>query len=176
MAKNVLTKPLPERDLVSRVLSYNPETGVFTWLVDMSRIAKKGDTAGYISERGYRRICVGGKLYMAHRLALLVSGVDVGDSDEVDHIDHDKLNNRLANLRVVGREGNNRNAARRKDNSSGVTGVQKMTNCDLWKARIGIGGGKDKWRLFRTMEEAVACRREWERELGYSVSHGEKLS
>jgi hypothetical protein len=93
------------------LLKYNPDTGVITWATT-SRHVNAGDVAGYVCPRGYRYISVGGKKQSAHRLAWFLS-YGVWPEDQVDHINGDKTDNRLVNLRSATKAQNNRNVPKR---------------------------------------------------------------
>lgn len=94
-------KPLPSFETVDSLLSYNEETGDFVWKVTVSRGRQAGSSAGSENTSGYKVIGIQGEVYLAHRLAWLLS---VGDDPEdylIDHIDENKSNNRIDNLRLI---------------------------------------------------------------------------
>jgi hypothetical protein len=118
------------------LLDYNPETGIFRWNV----AARAGTVVGCLN-RGYRVIRVDRMLYRAHRLAWLhVYGC--WPTDEIDHINGIKDDNRLANLREVTCAENQQNRrSARTDNKTGLLGVsssqggfqaQIKVNCKLF--------------------------------------------
>lgn len=118
------------------VVAYCPETGVFT-----SR--RSGKQIGFlVGAKGY--VCIGvlGKKCNAHRLAwLLVNGA--WPAGEIDHIDGDKTNNRIANLRDVCRDTNSQNQLRaHKRNSSGLLGVSVDKKRGKWISSIFMNGKK----------------------------------
>ena len=80
------------------ILSYDADTGVFTWLVDSGARKCAGSVAGTATSRGVVYISIKRKKYLAHRLAWLYS-YGHWPNGTVDHIDGDPSNNRLANLR-----------------------------------------------------------------------------
>lgn len=105
-------------------LNYNPITGLLTW--------KSGKRAGWINN-GYYRI---GKLQIyAHQIIIFKM---LGYwCEEVDHKDHDGLNNKWENLRSTDRVGNNRNVRASKNNRTGVLHVHKHSNKNGYDVRVG---------------------------------------
>jgi hypothetical protein len=133
------------------VLSYCPETGILTWRERVSKAVKQGDIAGNFSAK-YVTIGYRGKIYKAHRLAWLLTHGEWPDG-LIDHINGDKHDNRLHNLRVVDAAGNSQNVRKpNRRNKSGFIGViffQKK-----WRASITVDR-KTRWLGdFATPEEA----------------------
>lgn len=127
------------------IVSYDPETGLFT--------RKNGLKVGAISHHGYLRIKVDDKTYQAHRLAwLYVNGKFPEES--IDHIDGDKLNNRISNLREANRSQNNQNgkAAQRKHDLPRGVGISYPSG--RFKASISLGNKRRHLGTFDTPEEA----------------------
>lgn len=73
---------------------------------------------------------------------------------EVDHIDHDGLNNQRTNLRACSTSQNQGNARRKSTNKSGIKGVSWYRRDSVWQASINIGGKKKYLGLFPTKEAA----------------------
>ena len=141
------------RELLERleaVLRYEPETGAFFW--KQNRYASRvGKPAGGISDLGYLKITVDGKRYMAHRLAwLIVHGVF--PPEHMDHIDGDRANNRIGNLRPCTAGENRQNAI-----SSIKTGSSWNKNKHKWQATIMINRKSKHLGYFNSMEEAHAA-------------------
>lgn len=159
---------------VLEVLNYDPATGVFIWRNDWGRM-KAGDIAGRVNaqRRGYRYIGLGGQRknggleYMAHRLAwFYVHGKwPVAD---IDHINGDTSDNRIANLREATRSQNIMNAKRGPRNTSGVKGVSFDKARGKWVAEIKAGTVRRRLGRFDTKDEAAAAYREASKEM-----HGE---
>lgn len=82
------------------------------------------------------------------------------DGMEVDHINHDTLDNRRSNLRICTRSQNNMNHRKRSDNVSGYKGVSYKTSHKKWRAAICVGGKSHHIGYYSTPEEAHAARLE----------------
>ena len=89
---------------VSEILVYEPDTGVLRYKVNVGKRHKAGAIAGSIRATSYgsrRMITIRGKQYAAHRIAwALHYGEDPGDMT-IDHINHNPIDNRIANLRLA---------------------------------------------------------------------------
>lgn len=140
------------------LLYYDPETGVFMWLMRTNRRIQVGDVAGSFDKAaGYVHIRLDGKLYKAHRLAWLwVYGV--WPVDQIDHINTVRHDNRIANLREASNQLNGENRRRvRSDNKSGFLGVGFDTKTERLYARIQINGKSKHLGRFETPELAHAA-------------------
>ena len=84
---------------LKELLSYNPDTGNFTWLVSRGK-AKKNDIAGHLEHTGYISIRIHGKAYLAHRLAWFYVFGGFPDSD-LDHVNGVRTDNSMNNLRIA---------------------------------------------------------------------------
>ena len=139
---------------VSEFLDYDAETGKFTWLardrVHFSCSAQwrnwnaryPGTEAGSVGLKGYRAIGLHGRFHKAHRLAwTVVYGVE--PESAIDHINGDRDDNRIANLREATRGENLQNQRNpRSDSSSGYLGVSPYPYRDGWTAQIHKDGIK----------------------------------
>ena len=135
---------------LKRLLSYDPETGDFTWL----GVGKKmsGKKAGSDCN-GYLLIRINRKLYRAHRLAwLYVYGII--PATDLDHINCAKKDNRISNLRECSKSENKYNAGIMRSNVSGFKGVSWFKRDEKWKAEIRIDGKKKHLGYFDTAELA----------------------
>lgn len=146
------------------LLSYDPNSGVFTWLKSTSYRVKVGDTAGSKNSNGYLLIQIDSKRYLAHRLAwLYVYGV--WPKDEIDHINGARTDNRLCNLREATSSENNQNYCMRTDNTSGYVGVGWHKRDRKWQAQIQHNKKKISLGTYDTPEEAHAVYVKAKREL-----------
>ena len=146
------------------ILSYDPETGVFTWK-ERQDVPKRWNTrytgkqAGWKDKRGYtfyRHIEINGKKYRAHSLAwLYMTGEFPEPGLEIDHIDGNGLNNRFNNLRLATRGQNKANSRVNRNNKLAIKGVCKFKN--RYKAQIWVTGTCIHLGYFDTPEEASAA-------------------
>ena len=139
-------------------LSYNADTGIFTWRVSRNSHGgkvKPGNVAGIIDTHGHRIIGIDRRRYMAHRLAWFYSFC-TWPSGEIDHINMARDDNRLCNLRVVTKTLQRANQRVRRDSISGLKGVQQ-TRAGTWKARITMHGVCYRLGTFKTSIEAHAA-------------------
>ena len=130
-------KTLTHEEL-TRLVSYDPETGVFTRRVASSS-AKAGDAVGGPHGNGYTEVSVGGVRFYAHRLAVFyTAGEMLGKDIQIDHIDGNRANNSYANLRVGGMSQNLQNQSCKgfPRNKSGHLGVHLHKASGLWKASV----------------------------------------
>lgn len=135
------------------VLSYDPTTGIFTWVKHNNR-APTGSVAGSYDADGYRNISIDRLPYKAHRLAwLYVYGVE--PECQIDHINCVRDDNRIENLRVATHQQNQRNRACKS--SSGYKGVYLHKPTGRWNARITTDGRDTSLGYFDTAESAGAA-------------------
>jgi hypothetical protein len=127
------------------LMRYEPDTGLFFW-------KNHSVPAGCFDGHGYRVICVDGRLHRAHRLAWLYRHGKMPNGD-IDHIDGDRCNNRIANLRDVCRSRNllNRHSPR-PENRLGIIGVRKKRS--KYEARIQFRGKRIALGTYATPEQA----------------------
>ena len=137
------------------LLHYDPATGLFTRRVRTSQMNRAGEVAGTRTGVDYVRISVDSQLYLAQRLVWLYVHGKVPSGD-LDHIDGDKQNNRLDNLREVSRSVNMQNInAPRVNNKSGLLGVCR--HGPSFRAQIKLDGVRHTLGSFKTPEEAHAA-------------------
>lgn len=148
---------LPTRDEVCELLDYDRKTGVFTWRVGRRGRAKAGTKAGALAGKGHIQITIRNTRHYAHRLAWLITyGEWPPAGMDVDHIDGDKGNNAIANLRLASRSQNAANASGlRKNNTSGYRGVSLYRRTGRWDARIFVEGVTHCLGHHTTAEEAA---------------------
>lgn len=141
---------------IARSLVYSPETGEFRWARDVSTRMKAGAIAGTIGAQGYRAIGLGRRYVKAHRLAFfMVNGREpIG---VVDHINGDRADNRIANLRECSQVENGQNSKAPRNNTSGYVGVTWHKGRQKWCASIRHNYRGVHLGYFEDREDAYAA-------------------
>lgn len=169
--------------LISR-LTYSEVTGLFFWkaraINDAGSIRIQGiwnknfagKQAGSIHKAsGYSIITINNKRYKAHRLAWLYVHGRM-PSEQVDHIDHNRANNKINNLRLADASTNARNTKLPSRNKSGIIGVSFCNSRNRWRATISNGGKAKTLGYFHEKSKAAKARKSAEVEYGYHQNHG----
>lgn len=144
---------MPSLDEVRRVLFYDGSELV--WKVRRGK-AKAGSVAGCIRRSdGYRQVGIDGVRLLAHRV---VWALVHGEWPEriIDHINGDKTDNRVENLRLADDSQNSANSRVSKNNRLGVKGVY-MSSSGKFVAQKGVKGERSYLGSFDTIEEAHAA-------------------
>ena len=142
------------QEYLKSILAYDPETGIFIRKTSPSNRVKIGDIAGSPNSKGYLQIMLKNKLYKSHRLAWLYIYGDFPKAD-VDHINHDKADNRIINLREATKSENLQNQIKKQSgNKSGYLGVCFHKKSKKYSATISINRKQWHLGLFPTPEEA----------------------
>lgn len=121
------------------LLSYNPETGLFTWRESRTNGIRENSLAGSKHNSGYITISVDGVPYQAHRLAwfYIYAEWPIG---ELDHINRERADNRVSNLRNISKAGNQYNIGLPKHNRSGCLNVFWNAPTGKWKVHMKVLG------------------------------------
>lgn len=159
---------------VARLFTYDRETGVLYWRIRNSNNTRRNYVAGSIkgNNNGYRRVCIKGKIYMEHRIIMVLCFGHIPENAEIDHINHVRDDNRLCNLRFVTGSENSRNKSVSSKSTTGVTGVHFSKARKKYVAQIKVNRKIIHLGIFKTLEEAAAARREAELKYGFHSNHG----
>ena len=141
------------RDRLNELLTYDPVLDVWTWIKSRGRMAKAGSRAGTISTLGYVIIRINARDYCAHRLVWFWYHHE-WPRGNIDHIDGNRRNNVLTNLRVAEYCQNSWNRGKSKVNTSGFKGVFFHKATGKWQASIRARGKQYHLKLYLTPEAA----------------------
>ena len=134
---------------LKELVHYDPDTGIFIWKKRTSNRIKIGNVVGNLHKYGYIEMRVDGERCLAHRLAwLYVYGYM---PKLIDHINRDKKDNRIKNLREANYSQNALNSKIRSDNSSGAKCVYFDKKNKSWEVKIK----KEYIKKYKTLEEAI---------------------
>lgn len=163
-------KPIPE--IVKDLLAYNPDTGLLTWKMSRRGTVKAGGIAGTVNDDGYIRVKVKQKFYPSHRIAWFIYHGQQPEG-QLDHIDNDKTNNRISNLRLATPIQNNQNIGKTSSCTSGVKNVTWQKGA--WQVVIKVNGkpmyfGRFQ-NLFEARERAIEVRKRYH---GDFANHGDR--
>lgn len=186
-------QPLPEPATLLKLLRYNPETGLLFWRVrDSSMFSQSGHggaagqaarwngrhaglPAGFPRKDGYvgLNILIPGSRYraLAHRVAWCIF-YGTWPENQIDHINGDRADNRIANLRLSSAIANARNQCLHRANTSGICGVYYDKSVGKWSAQIIVSHKRIYLGAFETKSEAAAARKIADKEYGFATGHG----
>lgn len=155
-----------------KLLKYDPETGKVFWKLTRNNKALCGSEAGYRDNR-YLRIGVKGSNYLLHRVAWLLYYKEWPEN-QIDHINGNCFDNRIANIRDVTAIKNQQNAKLRKDNKSSVTGVTWHKKNNQWQANITVNKKMLYLGSFVDWFDAVCARKAADKFYGFHFNHGRR--
>lgn len=139
-----------KKEDVLRAYVYHSETGTFDWS-NPGRLRKPG----HASSAGYLRLRVGGRYHPAHHLVWLIEYGQMPEQ-QIDHIDGDRCNNRIGNLRQVNAVVNSQNQRKaHRTSSTGLLGASPTHKS--WRAQIKVYGRSVHLGMFNSPEEAHAA-------------------
>jgi len=132
-------------------------------------VCLSADAAGYMAVR----LTIDGKLryIKAHRIIFALHAGSWPEKD-LDHINGDRSDNRIENLREVTRAENARNSKLRSDNTSGAVGVYLHNPSRLWMARMNVDKKQHVIGYFKTKAEAVAASKNARKNAPFTDRHG----
>jgi len=168
---DVYKKGMPlTQSRLKEVLDYNKNTGEFRWKVARG-CKQKGSIAGHNEAGAYVVIRIDNIKYKGHRLAWLYMNGELPDCD-IDHVNHNRYDNRIENLRTVTRALNNKNRPKSPDNKSGTTGVCFHKTIGKWQSFIRVNGVQKYLGVYITLLAAETARHVANIKYGFHKNHG----
>lgn len=177
-------KQLPSVEYLRECFDYNPTTGDLVWRVRplhhfpnertrrLINSRQAGESVTSLTTNGYVRAGVDGVRYQAHRIIWkMTTGAE--PDGQIDHINHNKTDNRFDNLRVIeGHQENARNQKRNAKNTSGTVGVYFNKGRGKWQAYITVDGVMRYLGIFTDKIDAISARYYAEQDHGFHENHG----
>jgi hypothetical protein len=157
------------KEYLNEIFKY--KDGSLYWKINRTSNTKAGDKAGYIRPDGYVVVGFLGAIYKEHRLIFMMHYGYF--PKETDHINNDKSDNRIENLREVTHQQNSLNRKLRSDNTSKYTGVNWSKTNKSWIVRVTFNGVRKFLGYYHDLELAnlvsIEARNKYHKEF---VNHG----
>ena len=173
-------------EFLRNLLAYDPDTGGLTWLPRDAEMVASGKpseairwNSRYAGRPAFTALMNGGylcgavyKISLQAHVAAWVIHTGQWPDGEIDHINGDRRDNRISNLRCVSPAENKRNRALSASSTSGVMGVSYNARDSRWAAYIGAEGKLINLGTFRRKDDAIAARQAAVAEYGFHKNHG----
>ena len=174
----------PTQEYLNECFRYDPKTGHLFWKVrplhhfnsshgmNITNSQFSNHRAGTLQSKGYVAVMVNGKGYRAHRIIwMMIHGLF--PPDELDHVNHQRDDNRIENLRLATSQENKRNSSISRRNTSGVIGVCWDKRRGKWKAQIHGGGNRTIYLGdFVDKLDAIKARETANKKYNFHANHG----
>lgn len=153
-------------------------SGKFTWrnrrnLPHKVNSRFAGKSAFETNSKGYRVATINGKKILAHR-AVWAFAYGSWPKLELDHINGDRSDNRIENLRAVTFSENHKNTKMKRSNTSGYNGVSIIKETGRWRARAKVNGQIINLGVYSCATAAAVARKKADIDLGFHENHGRK--
>ena len=165
---------MPSQEELNRLFSYDPSTGILTRKISRTNNVAVGDPVGSNNGNGYLRTSIYKKDFYVHRIVWKM--IYNLEPDAIDHGNHKKSDNRLANLSGSTHGDNHKNILLKANNTSGICGVFFHKKARKWQASIKLNGSKSIYLgIYDTIFEAAAVRIKANYKYNFHSNHGKTL-
>jgi hypothetical protein len=149
--------------------TFNYTNGLLTWAIRPANCVHIGDKAGYLDNNGYLRVKFKGKLWLVHQLVFLMHNGYIPKM--IDHIDQNKTNNCIENLRPVTKAENTYNCKARSNNISGVKNVHWNKRFGKYFVKLKSNGVMHHFGAYKDLElaelVAIEARNKFHQQFAY---------
>lgn len=153
------------------IFEYDPLTGILRWKDGRSNMVQ-GSLAGCVHGSGYKVVTINSKTHKLHRIVWIMLFGQIPDGFYIDHINGNKIDNRLENLRLATSSQNQQNRPAPKNSSSGYRGVTWHKVVNKWMARICHKGKRTTIGFFDNAEDAYEAYKQEAKKL---FTHADRL-
>jgi hypothetical protein len=164
---------LLKRDEILDLFSYDPRGLLISKTT--RGLWKAGKPVGQKGRKGYWLIRYLEKCHLIHRLIWCLFNGDIPEGMVIDHMNGNHQDNRIENLRMTTRSGNQRNMKMSRRNKSGTMGVYWDKHFNRWHVGIGMNGKRKHIGYFTEKDAAVAARKQAEKLYRFHPNHGRKV-
>lgn len=157
------------KERLTEMLSFNADEGRFYWSAPVRGI-RVGMQAGSYDAHGYGQIRIDRRIYKEHHLVWLWMTGEF-PKNQIDHINHDRRDNRPSNLRETTNTENHRNRPMQRNNTSGYVGVY-LDRRGGYVSYITLDGVRKSLGRFNNLHDAIAARKQANVHYGFHENHG----
>ena len=171
-------------DYLKECIEYDPETGLMFWknrpehhfkthrgYVQTNARQTKKPAFNSKHSAGYLHGALDGKKFFAHRIAWALHYGSF-PLQEIDHINHDRTDNRISNLRDASRFSNGKNLSKKSSNKTGIIGVHILNKTKKFIAQIRVNNKSIHLGTFTNLQDAALARKIAEKQHGFHQNHG----
>jgi hypothetical protein len=155
---------------------FDYKDGHLYWKSDVANNVKAGSKAGCKASNGYTFVKINKIQYVSHRLIYQLHYGEIADDMYVDHINCNRSDSKIENLRLCNIYQNAQNRSLNKDNKSGSKNVHWMKASNKWKVQIRVNGAMKNFGLFDDLELAdLVATEARDKYFGAFANHGVQL-
>ena len=149
--------------------------GSLFWKITFNKV-KAGDEAGYKTSTGYRVVRINNVKHYTHRLIYTMFNGEIPEGMVIDHVNCNRADNRIENLRICDSYQNAQNKSLNKNNKSGFKNVHWLKSVNKWKVQLRVNGKMKNIGLFKDLELADLVATEARHKFhGKFTNHGATL-
>ena len=150
---NIVTLPAE----IFEYFQYDPDTGIIRWKIDNGPKNWKGKIVGHLNSKGYIEIRFRGRTYQGHRIAYALGHNTLDIPPMLDHVNCDKSDNSLNNLRAATNQENSCNKKKKPETTSKYKGVSWHLRYEKWQVQIRHNGKSIYLGYYHSEEQAHAA-------------------